>query len=704
MKSFRSEIENPIVAKDIIELDKKIRLYKNGKLDDTRFKSLRLARGIYGQRQPGVQMVRIKIPFGKFSSQQLRKLADVSDEYSRGRLHVTTRQDVQIHHVNINRTPQLWEELEQSSLTIREACGNVVRNITASETSGIDPDEAFDVSPYAYALFQYLLRNPMCQEMGRKFKISFSASDKDVAVSFIHDLGFIAKIKDGKRGFKVMLGGGIGAQPLHAQIAYEFLPEDKIIPFTEGVLRVFDYYGERTKRMKARMKFLLKEVGLEEFLRLVKNEEKALPHHSYPIDTSAFEQEIILPTFQPTSVKIDNPEEFEVWKKTNVIKQKQSGLLAVGIRLILGDFYTTEARKLADIIEKYSNNEARFTIGQGILLRNIKEEYLPEIYLLLKEIGFSKSGYKTTVDIASCPGTDTCNLGISSSTGIARELEKVIENEYSEFISNQDITIKVSGCMNACGQHSLAQIGFQGMSIKSGELVAPALQVLLGGGILGNGEGRFADKVIKIPSKRGLQALRLLLNDYKSKKEERENFLDYYDRQGKIYFFDLLKELSQTDNLTEDDYIDWGHEKPYIKSIGVGECAAVIIDLVATLLFESEEKISFAQENLEVGNWADSIYHSYSSLVNSAKALLTSDQHETNRYNTIIKQFDEYYVKTGKIQLNHSFESLVNQIKNNNPTEDFARNYLDLAKLFYKKVDHFRVNQLIKDKKITEIQ
>ncbi len=694
MESFRSEIENPIVAKEIIELDKKIRLYKDGKLDDTQFKSLRLARGIYGQRQPGVQMIRIKIPYGKFTSEQLRKLADISDEYSRGRLHITTRQDIQIHYVNIDRTPQLWEDLEKSDITLREACGNVVRNITASETAGIDPDEPFDVSPYAHALFEYLLRNPVCQEMGRKIKISFSASDKDLAVSFVHDLGFIAKIKDGKRGFKVMLAGGIGAQPHHAQIAHEFLPEDQVIPFTESVLRVFDHYGERAKRMKARMKFLLKEVGLDEFLKLVKNEEKALPYHTYPVDTSAFDQKPQLPSFESTPVEIENQQAYESWKKTNVIPQKQDGLFAVGIKIFLGDFYTSEARKLAHIIEKYSSDEARFTIGQSILLRNIKEEYLPEVYNELKAIGFSKSGYKSIVDITACPGTDTCNLGIASSTGITRELEKVIENEYPEYLSNRDMNIKISGCMNACGQHSLAQIGFQGMTIKSGQLIAPALQVLLGGGILGNGQGRFADKVIKIPSKRGPQALRLLLDDYQSQKETDETFLNYYDRQGKIYFFDLLKELSQTDNLVEDDFIDWGHEKPYIKAIGIGECAAVIIDLVTTLLFESEEKIGFAQENYEAGNWADSIYHSYSSLINSAKALLTADQHKTNRYNMIIKQFDEHYVQTGKIQLDHSFEDLVNQIKNNEPTEAFAVNYLALAKSFYKKVDQFRAKEL----------
>ncbi|GAL61416.1 ferredoxin-sulfite reductase [Algibacter lectus] len=265
MQSFETEIENPIVQKDIIELANKIELFNNGKIDEEKFRSLRLARGVYGQRQEGVQMIRIKIPYGKMKSNQLRRIADVSDEYSRGRLHITTRQDIQIHYVDLQRTPELWAELEKDEVTVREACGNVVRNVTASETAGIDVNELFDVSPYADAIFKFFLRNPICQEMGRKFKVSFSNTDEDTGLSYLHDIGFIAKVENGVRGFKVMVAGGLGSQPRHAEELYSFLPADKIIPVMEGVLRVFDRYGERKSRAKARMKFLLKDIGLEAF-------------------------------------------------------------------------------------------------------------------------------------------------------------------------------------------------------------------------------------------------------------------------------------------------------------------------------------------------------------------------------------------------------------------------------------------------------
>lgn len=698
MQSFRTEIENPIVEKDILELERKIQLFHEGKIDEERFRSLRLARGVYGQRQLGVQMIRIKLPYGKVTSEQLHRIADVSDEYSRGRLHITTRQDIQIHYVSLDRTPELWAQLEKDDITLREACGNAVRNVTASETAGIDPNEPFDVTPYAHATFQFFLRNPICQEMGRKFKISFSSTDKDTALSYMHDLGFIAKVKkeNGKeiKGFKVLLAGGLGSQPRHADVMYEFLEEEKIIPTIEGVLRIFDRHGERSKRAKARLKFLVKDVGLDAFLDLVEQEKKALAYHQYSIDTTGFEEPISFEENEIPQVEIQDQLAYELWRKTNVIPQKQKGLFAIGIKVHLGDFYTKEARLLADLIKKYAANELRFTLRQNILIRHVREELLPLFYTELKYLGFTQIGYNSAFDITACPGTDTCNLGISSSTGIATELERVLQLEYPQYVNNKDITIKISGCMNACGQHNMAHIGFQGMTIKSGAFIVPALQVLLGGGVIGNGQGRFSDKVVKVPSKRGPESLRLLLNDFEENCQESEDFLGYYDRNGKTYFYDLLKHLSDTTNLTEDDFVDWGHDQKYVKAIGIGECAGVVIDLVTTLLFESEEKITNASEAIKEKQWSDSIYHSYTALVNTAKALLTSEQVKTNTQSSIIKGFDDYFVEKGLIEIPSSFSELVYEIRKNEPTESFAHSYLQKAKEFYRQVDVYRAKEV----------
>ena len=610
MQSFRTEIENPVVEKDIIELEKKIRQFKEGNLDEEKFRSLRLARGVYGQRQPGVQMIRIKLPYGKVSSNQLRRISDVADEYSTGRLHITTRQDIQIHYVDLERTPELWAQLERDQVTLREACGNTVRNVTASETAGIDPNEPFDVSPYAQAVFEYFLRNPIGQELGRKFKVSFSSSDEDTGLSYMHDIGFIAKLQNGLRGFKVMLGGGLGSQPRHADPLYDFLPTEKIIPLMEGVIRVFDRYGERNRRARARMKFLLKDIGLDGFKDLLTLETKAIEHKSFPIDHTKYPKVNVTDNTTPETEILDH-NAFEQWKSTNLVPQKQQGYVAIGIKVMLGDFYTDKARLLADLVERFAAGEIRLSLRQNILIPYVREDAIPFFYTELKKLGFADAGYNKALDITACPGTDTCNLGIASSTGIASELERVIQAEYPNYINNPDVVIKISGCMNACGQHTMAHIGFQGMSIRTKDkLVAPALQVLLGGGNLGNGQGVFADKVIKIPSKRGPEALRLILDDYELHGDG--PYQEYYAEKGEAYFYELLKPLAGSDNLKPEDFIDWGNTERYKKAIGVGECAGVVIDLVATLLFESEEKISQAKESLDQGKWAASIYYSYS--------------------------------------------------------------------------------------------
>ena len=642
MQSFRTELENHIVEQDIIDLEKKIALFKEGNIDEEKFRSLRLARGVYGQRQPGVQMIRIKLPYGRVSSNQLRRICKVSDEYSTGRLHITTRQDIQIHYVSLDRTPELWAELERDDVTIREACGNTVRNVTASETAGIDPNEPFDVTPYADAVFKYFLRNPISQEMGRKFKISFSSSDEDTGLSYLHDLGFIPKVKviDGQevRGFKVMLGGGLGSQPRHADVFSEFVEADQIIPFAEAVIRIFDRHGERAKRMKARMKFLIKDMGVEAFLELVENEKKALPFKFYPIAFEAYDNAQTLPEAPAATVEEELGLAFEHFKLTNILPQKQKGFVSVGVRVPLGDFYTDQARKLADLVEKYASAEVRFTLRQNFLIRDVREDLIPYFYKELKEIGLASAGYNSLGDITACPGTDTCNLGIASSTGIAAELEKIILGE---------------------------------MHMKSGKVVIPALQVLLGGGNMGDGNGRFADKVTKIPSKRGPQALRILLDDFETNANG-QDFLSYYDEKGQIYFYELLKELGDASTVTPADYVDWGNTEEYKSAVGVGECAGVVLDLVATLLLEAKEKIDIAQKCLEEGRWSDSIYHHYAGLINAAKAILLSESVSTNSYANIIKQFDEVFVESGKINLGGTFAEKIYQINQNEPTEEFG--------------------------------
>ena len=687
MQSFRTELENPIVEKDIIDLEKKIRAFREGKIHDEKFRSLRLARGVYGQRQPGVQMVRIKLPFGKVTFKQLLRIADVSDEYASKNLHLTTRQDIQIHYVSLDRTPQLWADLERDDVTLREACGNTVRNVTASPTAGIDPKELFDVSPYAQGVFEYLLRNPVNQDMPRKFKIAFSASEEDTAFSFAHDLGFIPKVNaNGERGFKVMLGGGLGAQPILAFIVDEFLPEDQLVPYIESTLRVFDRYGERNNRNKARFKYIIQKLGIDEVLQLIRTERTANKVKSYKIDTNNVPVPALPQPIAFDDVVISNPLGYEQWLATNIFEQKQKGFFGVYIKVLTGDIPTDKARKLVALLQPLAGDEIRITQNQGLLLKYVRPEAFPTLYSGLAEIGMAAPGFDSVADVTTCPGTDTCNLGISNSMTFARVLEDLIYNEYEDLIYNRDIKIKISGCMNSCGQHSMAHIGFHGSSLKAGAKVLPSMQVMLGGGVVGDGIGRAGDRVIKIPAKRATNVLRMLLDDYKTNSIEDEVFHNYYDRQGKDYFYQMLKPLADLTTLTDEDFVDWGHVEDYEKAIGVGECAGVVIDLVATLLYESDEKMEWANESFNGGSWADAIYHSYNVFINSAKALLLDKGINSSTQAGIIREFDAQYINTGEMQLDGSFNDLVLEINKNEPSEEFAAIYKAKATAFLEAV------------------
>lgn len=686
MQSFRTELENPVVEQEIIELEQKIRAFRGGEIPDEKFRSLRLARGIYGQRQPGVQMIRIKLPFGKVTFKQLLRIADVSDEYASKNLHLTTRQDIQIHYVSLDKTPELWAKLAEDDITLREACGNTVRNVTASAIAGIDKEEPFDVSPYAHRTFEYFLRNPICAEMGRKIKIAFSSSTKDTAFSYIHDFGFIpkVKVKDGVeiRGFKVMLGGGLGAQPLLAYKIFDFLSEEEIIPFMEATLRVFDRYGERNNRNKARFKFLIQKLGLEEVLRLIEQEKKALPYQRIVVDRDSI-VEPIAPSKPVNSAIPIEYEAFDVWKRTNVFPQKQQGFYGVYVKVLTGDISTEKARRLIVGVRDHIADDIRITQGQNLLFKYVHEESLPHIFNVLYDLGFAKPGFDSTSDITTCPGTDTCNLGISNSTEMARVLEQYIHEFHRDFIFEQNLKIKISGCMNSCGQHGLAHIGFHGSSVKANGKVVPAAQVMLGGGTVGDGEGRVAERVIKIPTKRVTHLVDLTLGDFKAHREAEESFHHYYERQGKDYFYQLYKPLADLSTLTEDEYIDWGHQDTFETAIGVGECAGVVIDLVATLLFEAEEKIGWANEAFDKGLYADAIYHTYSSFVWTAKALLLDKGINASTQTSVINEFDARYVEEGVFSFPVSFSDRVLQINKYTPSVEFAQAYLTQATAFY---------------------
>ncbi|SDL28704.1 nitrite/sulfite reductase [Siphonobacter aquaeclarae] len=691
-----SDRVDPAARHDILELRQVISAYRKGDLDNERFRAFRLTRGIYGQRQDGVHMIRVKLPFGRLTPEQLIRIADCADAYGHGNLHLTTRQDIQLHYVKLEDTPQLWADLEDAGITLREACGNTIRNMTGSAIAGIDPDEPFDVSPYVHAMFSYFLRNPICQDLGRKFKIAFSSSEKDTAFTFIHDLGFIPKIRTGTNGsqlgFRVLLGGGLGAQPFAATPVLDFLEEDQVIPFTEACIRIFDRYGERTRRHKARLKYLIQELGIDSFLALVESERLALGRSSFPVNRP--EAEPVVPPEVDAYTGMDVPAGslFEVWRSTNVFAQKQAGYFAVQLRISNGDLPAATARHLAQVIRTFAADDVRVTVNQGLLLKFVPAHALFPLFRALEDLALARPGFDTLHDVTACPGTDTCNLGIASSMGLARELERMLTEEYPQMITEKQLKIKISGCMNACGHHTIADIGFHGMSIRQGKLVLPGMQVLLGGAILGNGDGILAEKVIKLPSKRTPQALRVLLDDFRTHSQNQEPFHAYFARQGKAYFYTLLKPLAELEVLSQDFLLDWGEDTQYATLVGVGECAGALVDQVAIVLDETRVKLEKAREAFDRQDWVNAIYYGYSGMIHAAKAHLLTRDLPANTHHLIILHFDRL-VFPEQPELG-DFRNRIMQINQHAPSETFAARYLAEAEAFFERIAALRDSEL----------
>jgi sulfite reductase (ferredoxin) len=397
-------------------------------------------------------------------------------------------------------------------------------------------------------------------------------------------------------------------------------------------------------------------------------------------------------------IEIKSPLNFEFWKKTNVYPQKQDGYLAVYVRVANGNISSESSRSLIEKLRPVIADDIRITINQGLQFRYVKPEHLEYIYSVLEQEGLASPGFGSVADITACPGTDTCNLGISNSTGISEVLSEVVEEEFPEFLYNKDIAIKISGCMNSCGQHGMASIGFHGSSLKAKGQVLPALQVLIGGGVLGSGEGSMADKVLKVPSKRGPDVLRSLLNDFKANRQNEETYLQYTKRVGEKYFYELLKPLASLDTLLAEDYIDWGQEEKYATAIGVGECAGVMIDLVATLILEGEEKLELSRECLDKKAYADGIYNAYAAFVHTAKALLLQYGVQCNTQAGILRDFDTHFTQKGQFTSFSNFKERVLQINESEPSEQFANAYLQQAKDFVTYAKQHREQAVLAEK------
>ena len=648
------------LSREIDIFETEIALRKQGKFDERLFAETRLRRGVYGQRYdngqrhngktvqrldfpsgdltkgpntmwdaPGMQ--RIKIPAGGLNADQLETLAELAEEYSDGIAHVTTRQDFQLHYVHVEDTPTVMRRLGAANITTREACGNSVRNVTACPYSGVCPDEKFDVTPYSRALSKFLLGHPDTQNFGRKFKHSFSGcSQHACGLASMHDMGMVAatRVVDGKeqRGFEVQVGGGLGAVPYQAKLYDSFVPAEELLPLAQAISLVFARLGEKKNRSRARIKFLVQDLGIEKFKELVKVERENLTPDprwtDFIHDAETFREAPLRPAGKAPLL---GTEPFQRWVKTNTRAQKQEGYTVVTITLPLGDITSKQLRSLADIARRFTKETIRSTVEQNIVLRWVSLDDLPELYKALEAAGLGAPGAGSIVDIAACPGTDTCKLGISSSRGLAAELRKrLAEKNFQLDDSVVKLHIKISGCFNSCGQHHVADLGFYGVSRKMSGYAVPHFQVVLGGEWENNGAS-YGLPTIAIPSKRIPEVVSRLTDRYAANRKNGESFKDFVARTGKVELKRMLEDLAKPPaDLTDRSFFqDWGDPREYtLADIGVGECAGAVVSSVEFDLAAAERQLFEAQVALEDGYVEQAGETAYRSMVQAAKALV----------------------------------------------------------------------------------
>lgn len=691
-----------------------------GELPTDIFKPFRLQYGIYGQRQPGVQMVRVKIPFGGITGNQLRRVAELADRYATGVGHVTTRQDIQMHFVELKDVPSIMRGLAEVGLTTREACANTVRNVTACHLAGVCQGEVFDVTPYAKTVAYHLLRNPLNQSLPRKFKIAFSGCKQDCALTPIHDIGLLAvKRADGVIGFRMVVGGGLGSTPRIAQLLREFTPMEELIPSIEAVIKVFDTLGNRKNRNKARMKFVIDKLGFEEFKRRWEAAYVAMGHTLPRNGSFTLLQHqddpprLIMPTRNGAANgngngngthPIGDETPFEMWKRTNVVKQKQDGYVTAAIKLFMGDITAEQMLFVADLAERYSNGNLRTTINQNLVVRWVPLDQIPHFYEDLTSHGLGDPGAELVEDIIACPGTDTCGLGITSSKGLARALAEVFPaGRVPEDL--RDVSVKISGCHNSCAQHHISTIGLHGVGKRLGDHVAPHYELHLGGSV--NGTAKIGQMTVKLPAKAVPSAISHLIDVYRRDRQANENLPNFITRVGKSKLKDELIPYTIVPPYEKDPtfYYDWEGEAEFVlEDLGPGECAGGALDMIENGILEADQELYQAKLLVAKHQYSVSVNKSYRAVLAAAKAMLVTEGLEPSTDSDTFSEFDSRIAQKGVVpSLYRDLSRQVGDLGSKETSAESAREKMAFAKGF---VDACRAatDQMGKDLKLSAVK
>jgi sulfite reductase beta subunit-like hemoprotein len=575
----------PILEREFDDFDTESTRFLKGDFEENDFIKFRLKQGVYGQRQPDVQMIRVKLPMGGVTPDQLDAFADVIEKYVPLRKgHITTRQNIQMHHIPLPDVAQLMREIAVTGLSSREGCGNTMRNVTGDPRAGVLDDELFDITPYAGAYVRYFVRHPTTQAMPRKVKTAFTANDDDNAITQIHDMAFIPRLRDGVRGVEVRVGGGTSIMPRLAPTLYEFveLENGDYLKVTEACMRIFDRQDFlRVNRARARIKVLIDKIGIDAFREMVEEELEGdwVAERDFSLDEILYasDEESNAAPPQPAYASANGDQrEFDHFLESNVAAQRQPGFNTVEVKVRRGDVTPEQLRGLGDIMRRYTGGSARTTVHQNLVLRWVRDEAVYEVWQALSELELGDPGADEITDVVSCPGTDSCKLGITSSMGLNQAVQdRLVQLDITDPLTRR-IHVKMSGCPNGCSQHHIADIGFYGASIKVGEHTIPAYIAHIGGMYEG-GEVRYGQRLkARLPAKRVPEAVERWVRFYESEREEGELFRAFVDRVGASEFEARVKDLTlpiefNLENMNH--FIDWNREAPYVVARGEGECA-----------------------------------------------------------------------------------------------------------------------------------
>jgi sulfite reductase (ferredoxin) len=575
----------PILEREFDDFGTESTRYLDGKLTEEDFIKFRLKQGVYGQRQPDVQMIRVKLPMGGVTPDQLEAFASVIDQYVPLRKgHVTTRQNIQMHHIPLPDVTPLMRELAETGLSSREGCGNTMRNVTGDPRAGVLDDELFDITPYAGAYVRYFVRHPTTQAMPRKVKTAFTATDADNAITGIHDMAFLPRERDGVRGVEVRVGGGTSIMPRIAPTLYEFVELDNgdYLKVTEACMRIFDRQDFlRVNRARARIKVLIDKIGIDAFREQVEEELEGdwVSERDFSLDEIFFDidEEGNAPQ-AGTSFESPNGDRraFDRFFESNVSRQRQHGFSTVEVKIRRGDLTPEQLRGLGGIMRRYSGGSARTTVHQNLVLRWVRDDSVYEVWRALSELELGDAGADEVTDVVSCPGTDSCKLGITSSMGLNQAVQDRVVAMGIDDPLTRGIHIKMSGCPNGCSQHHIADIGFYGASLKVGERTVPAYIPHIGGAYEG-GEVRYGQRLkARLPAKRVPEAVERWLRFYESDRSDGETFRTFVDRVGAKEFESRVKDLTMPiefnlENMNQ--FIDFNRDVPFQVQRGEGECA-----------------------------------------------------------------------------------------------------------------------------------